>query len=258
MKKVKITLVSKAQREARERDRAAKEQAAKAEAATKPSVEPNLAVSNQAEETIVIPSPPADTEAPVQGFTSLLDTGAHVVPQTSGENHDALHTPVTEEAPVLVETPAYHSTPLPSHAHAPVLSPVDPRLIPLPGSPFPATPLRSPVRAQEQASAAPDLFVPYQPEGPSPAALLRQQQTPLQWVPPNTSSTPTVAMRRVDLPVFTPTSTIPFGPRPGGSAGMKSAGGADVKKPQADDQAAIKPEPTAGDSVWEIPETPQS
>jgi histone deacetylase HOS3 len=62
------------------------------------------------------------------------------------------------------------------------------------------------------------------------------QQEPLKWLPPNTS-TPS-PMKRGDLPVFTSTSTIPFG--------LSKVNG-EVKKDE-----------NKGDvDIWEVPETPK-
>jgi histone deacetylase HOS3 len=57
-----------------------------------------------------------------------------------------------------------------------------------------------------------DNFIPYQPDGPPPVSV-RDQQKPLQWLPPNVSATPVQSpVKRGDLPVFTSTGVIPFAP----------------------------------------------
>ncbi|KAL8382855.1 hypothetical protein RB595_006569 [Gaeumannomyces hyphopodioides] len=104
--------------------------------------------------------------------------------------------------------------PSPTLAHAnrpPALSPANSHSSPTTIPPGPLTP---------------DVFVPFQPEGPSPKAV-PQQQPALQWLPPNTG-TPS-PMKRQELPVFTSMSAIPFaGPSPQApGATTNPAGGSD-------------------------------
>ena len=95
--------------------------------------------------------------------------------------------------------------------------------------------------------ASRDNFIPYQPDGPTPGppattgSVTEQQQQqqgqeiqkPLQWLPPNVCATPVQSpAKRGDLPVFSSTGVIPFGPRPttqgqarGGDAEVSSGDG---------------------------------
>lgn len=121
-------------------------------------------------------------------------------PQTS----DAVQ-PAQPAQPEINDPPPY-SSPIPSIA-TPVdasVSPTspDPQSLPLPPS--------SPVQTTPKT---PDMFVPYQPDGPTPAALPVNEN--VRFLPPN-MATPT-PMKRTDLPMFTPTSAIPFATREEGS-----------------------------------------
>lgn len=114
-----------------------------------------------------------------------------------------------------------------------------------------------------------DVFVQYQPEGPIPKAVT--PQGPLNWLPVNSTATPSPAkqvapaampspvkeeepaimspspMKRGELPVFTPTSQLRFAPR------MDEQSMTMPTSPSAKFEAERK----ADDAVWEVPETPQ-
>lgn len=91
-----------------------------------------------------------------------------------------------------------------------------------------ALPASSPV--EQPGPRTPDMFVPYQPDGPTPMGL---PVNDLKFLPPNTT-TPT-PMKRADLPRFTPRSAIPF-----------------ATKEEA--EGLVKDED--GDSLWDLPESP--
>ncbi|KGQ04514.1 Histone deacetylase HOS3 [Beauveria bassiana D1-5] len=103
----------------------------------------------------------------------------------------------------------------------------------------------------------PDLFISYQPEGPIPVAVKRQD-SPLQWLEPTMSTpaastpaaTPSPAKKKpvVVSQLFQYTSGgIPFAPRPGSSGGAETATRAgDVK---SEEEARPK-------AVWQVPEAP--
>lgn len=137
-----------------------------------------------------------------------------------------------------------------------------PQEIPLPRS-GQDTPTGPPPEPQP---ATPDVFIQYQPEGPTPSIAAPQE--PLTWLPPNTTATPSAAkhaapvvnttptplkqvdpaslrspspMKRADLPIFTPTSQIPFAPR----------------TPTDSSPPKVKTERQLGDAIWEVPETPE-
>ncbi|OAA76470.1 histone deacetylase HosB [Akanthomyces lecanii RCEF 1005] len=114
------------------------------------------------------------------------------------------------------------------------------------------------------ATADPGLFISYQPEGPTPVAVKREDS--LKWLEPNVS-TPS-AMASDNTPAATPspvkqpqqqkkpagashlfqyTSGIPFAPRPSSSGGGGDAAAAGDVRPKKE----AKPKP-----LWEVPETP--
>ncbi|KZL71305.1 histone deacetylase HOS3 [Colletotrichum tofieldiae] len=242
MKKVKINLITKTQKE--ERARAA--QAAQAKTAiplaaegTKPTFPTEAAAptapSPVAPPTVTPPQEEAFTTPPTQP-PAFEDPALHAAPAGRPE----VSTPVTEQVPVAV-TP-------------------DPRQLELPAS----SPVTSPAAATPSDS---DVFINYQPEGPVSVSMTPQE--PLKWLPPNTNtpvktspSKPSpakllpaklspkkkspVKMLRADLPVFTSTSAIPFAPQsPNGT-------------PEVKREMAVKVDPEEpAKSIWEIPETPQ-
>lgn len=129
-------------------------------------------------------------------------------------------------------------------------------------------------------SSTPDVFVPFQPDGPMPETLT--PQAPLNWLPVNTGATPSPLkqaapantpspvkqevpaiktpspveevtpaaatpspMKRNNLPIFTPTSQLIFAPR---SAEQPSSSSTSPK---------VKAERKLDDAIWEVPETPE-
>ncbi|KAH6855824.1 hypothetical protein B0I37DRAFT_63595 [Chaetomium sp. MPI-CAGE-AT-0009] len=214
MKKIKITVITKAQKEARERERLAKEKLSKAE-------------------TIPMPPPPADNEPLPQSNTATPNT-------TIATQHPS-PPPSSSSEPPQIHTPTDPSTPGTEPAtHPPLLSPPQTNADLPASSPPPSmdTSMSSPI---SEAPPPPpttvgDSFIPYQPDGPTtpgPAAVSAEQQQqqqqqkkkPLQWLPPNVCATPVPSpVRRGDLPVFSSTGVIPFGPRPG-EGGADAGGG---------------------------------
>ncbi|EEU42996.1 uncharacterized protein NECHADRAFT_123200 [Fusarium vanettenii 77-13-4] len=94
-----------------------------------------------------------------------------------------------------------------------------------------------------------NVFIAYQPEGPTPVAVA--QQEPIKWLPPNvqtpTAQTPAATPSPVKKNnLFQYTEGIPFAPRQGQHAGEQ--------KPTDE---GVKSEPPASESVQEIPEAPQ-
>lgn len=106
----------------------------------------------------------------------------------------------------------------------------------------PSSTLQSP---QEEPDTTPDVFIAYQPEGPAPVGLPQTQ--PLQWVAPNEPATPAPAKRSGrELPVFTASSFIPFGPRP-----------SEVNQQKSDGTVKTEPDvkPVMKNGFWDVPET---
>ncbi|KAK4155431.1 hypothetical protein C8A00DRAFT_13547 [Chaetomidium leptoderma] len=218
MKKIKITVVTKAQKEARERERLMREKLSKAE-------------------TISVSSPAAE-DAPASAHSNTPTSLPTANPQ-----HLPSPTPSpAPQPPQEVQTPTNPSTPssLETTTESLLLaSPpqTDPRRTPLPpSSPPPPQIISSPIPSETPANkqvattTTMDNFIPYQPDGPTPAVAALggvnqnqdqqlQPQPPLQWLPPNVCATPVqqqlspAAARRGDLPVFSSTGVIPFAPR---------------------------------------------
>lgn len=166
LKKIKITLLTKEQKEAREKAEKAKTGVAAVKDGGKgPSVA----------------TPTEERQPPVLVMGSA--------PERIQSSSSPAKKVIKKEKDV---TPA----PSPTIAHAnqpPALSPANSYGSPATIPPGPLTP---------------DVFVPFQPEGPSPKAVPQQHQPALQWLPPN-AGTPS-PMKRQELPVFTSTSAIPF------------------------------------------------
>ncbi|KAK4240877.1 hypothetical protein C8A03DRAFT_30953 [Achaetomium macrosporum] len=217
MKKVKITVVTKAQKEARERERAMREKLAKTETV---SVAPQPAEKGSQPP----PAPPsAPTDPTMPSTTATLPSPS----PSPAREPPQVQPPIDPPAllPQEVTTPITTSGPLASPPAT------DPRSIPLPtSSPPPAmsSPLGEPPTT--------DNFIPHQPEGPTPRPVPQhQQQQPLQWLPPNVSATPVESpARREDLPVFTSTGVIPFAPTAGGAVARGSGGGVNTKGGEGD------------------------
>ncbi|KAI6345080.1 hypothetical protein MCOR25_011062 [Pyricularia grisea] len=107
------------------------------------------------------------------------------------------------------------------------------------------------------APSTPDMFIPFQPEGPAPEPHPQSnQQQQLQWLPPNVGTPSPV--KRQDLPVFSATGTIPFASATGRSL-SPLRGGADA--PDKTSSGVSTPIPKSRveqvRSMWEVPETPQ-
>jgi histone deacetylase HOS3 len=222
MKKIKITVITQAQREARDRERKERELKAKAEnqpppsnhtASNTPVIQLGDSVIEKEQSAVAFPSHPSS------------DASSNISPSTGPAGQEQQNS-----------SPAVSAPPVPTAPFAPVTPSKDEISVATPN--FPAqTPLpRSSPMIQSPPPVANDVFIHYQPEGPTPPAV--QQQEPLQWLPPN-SSTPAPTPARRELPVFTSTSAIPFAPRPGSAAPV-------VKKEEPGER-----------SVWEVPETPQ-
>lgn len=237
MKKVKINLLTKAQRDAKQ--------------ATKPAS--------------VVP-PPTKAPTKIVPAQSAKDSTINLNPTSGIPTNDA--TPDTKNIAIIQPNPVAQpelprlepqpSTPKPETSRPSVSSRIqqlqEAASVPLPASSPPLPPptkapqVYAAVRAQAPASTPTDMFVPYQPEGPTPAPAPRNE--PLKWLEPNTSTPTPSPMKRgglADLPVFTATSTIPFG--------VKSASPSTLKN---DELEVVKSEESEKEaSIWEVPETPK-
>ena len=202
MKKIKITVITKAQKEARERERLAKEKLLKA-AAAQPA--PGTVTTTPSS---VAPAPanpqhlPSPTPSPAPQHSHAAQTPPHSLPE-----------PTT--------TPTTTTTTLTSPPTTDPRAPPPSSSSPIPGG-------------QENDN---DIFIPYQPDGPAPDPLApahpqqqqQQQQQQLHWLPPNVCATPVQspapAVKRGMLPVFGSTGVIPFAPRPAGAGAEKKEEG---------------------------------
>ncbi|KAK5653908.1 hypothetical protein OQA88_7833 [Cercophora sp. LCS_1] len=198
MKKIKITLVTKAQREARERERLAREKLAAADTISVATpVEESKSLLRP--ENLALPSSPADATTTPLSSPPIIDPPQSLSAESSPVPNYTVSQPPVGQLPNT-------ATPISADRH------LLPQRIPLPSSsPVAATPSWSPTRSPSRAALQTDIFIPYQPEGPALSPNRGNPQQPLQWLEPNTG-TPTPAMRRADLPVFTATSAIPFAP----------------------------------------------
>ena len=177
MKKIKISLLTKAQKEAKEEEKhRVKVESSQADGKT---------FSNISNET---PSTTANSETTY--------------------NQSAASTPIMSISP----GPSTPQLSVPPHDHA---QSEEPEQLPFPTSSPIAHPLESYDSgnvSDHSSNYSADKFVAFQPHGPIPSTI--EQQEPLRWLPPNTN-TP-ASGKKYDLPVFTSTSTIPFAPNSDG------------------------------------------
>ncbi|KFY07185.1 hypothetical protein V492_07371 [Pseudogymnoascus sp. VKM F-4246] len=217
MKKVKINLTTKAQRDA------------KAAAAA--------AVAN-------MPAPNAP--APELSDTAVTASqAAHGVPEQSqiGQAGTPPRQPLSRAGSYMTELPP--PTPEPLTPHPSIADRLQQLQVatsaPLPTSSPPRSLRRSSSVSTTHTSTTPpqpraaaptsNVFIPYQPEGPTPKAGPRDER--LKWLEPNTATPGPSPAKRGDLPVFSSTGAIPFA----------------TKRPTSSD---TKRE----DDIWEVPETP--
>lgn len=214
MKKIKINLITKTQKEARERDTERKST-----------------------------TPPAADEKP-----TLSESNVFAVPALPGKAGAREQTPGD-----ISPTRILPSVSTPTQLHSFSAMTPDPQRVPLPNS-SPVQPTPTPTMIKNESAdplpSTPDVFVPYQPEGPEPVAL--PQQEPLKWLPPNGGTPTPTPMKRGELPVFTATSAIPFAPSMVRKLGVLPNG-----MTNAQGHGAVKAEPKTETSVWDVPETPQ-
>jgi histone deacetylase HOS3 len=216
----KLSLTTKAQREAREKAQLA----AKATRAAEPTPESTAEVAIPGGSGSSLNGNSVDTIPRSDAHLSRSDHPSSVEPQLSPYN-----TPAVPPVPTLPQT-------VPADVHGATE-------IPLPPSSPPEMRFDSATISPTTSGA--DIFIPYQPEGP--AASTTVQPDSFKWLPPNTS-TP-ANMKKGGLPVFTSTSAIPFGATSGIDQGVPKS---------ANEWKPIKQEKKPGDdSIWDVPETPR-
>lgn len=229
MRKIKINVVTAAQKEEREKAKRLAE-AKKAEAA-KVKTQPTQPKPKEKSEPVTprLSATPLQPTAEVP-VTPLAQTiGAPTLFLTEPEPEPQTKAP--EAAPTEDLTlSVYSDIASMSDDHSPLLTPSE------------TTDAESSVYG---SSTAPAVFIPYQPDGTSTPQRPTAAPAALHWLPPNEINTPAVSrpstsasasdptssppmvspvkMKRADLPVFTATSTIPFAP-PGTSSRPPSSG----------------------------------
>ncbi|PNY29384.1 Histone deacetylase HOS3 [Tolypocladium capitatum] len=186
MKKIRINLITQTQKETRERARLEAKKAASKAGGSQTGGTPAEPLTTPTIETPELPPAFTTTAAasPIQAVAPALPSPPQPASSSSGPR-----TPVEETSPSTVATP-------------------EPRQF--------AAPRSSP--AVQPASDGDEIFIPYQPEGPTPVAVARQE--PLKWLPPNvptpSAHTPvaTPSPMKKQNKLFQYTSGIPFAPRP--------------------------------------------
>ncbi|KAG4431031.1 hypothetical protein IFR05_013489 [Cadophora sp. M221] len=198
MKKVKISLTTKAQRDAK----AAAKIAAAKPAATK-ATRPQPARKASA----ILP--------PARLHTPVSETNGNAIP--AKQEPEMLPTmPSTPQPSIPTHLQRPNDIPLPAGSPPQPISHTTERTS-LPSEEPKSHPPRLVKSTPPPSASTSDVFIPYQPEGPTPT-LVTSAQEPLRWLEPNTN-TPSpmkAGVKKSDLPVWTATSAIPFGvaPRP--------------------------------------------
>ena len=194
MKKIKINLITQSQREAKERSQTQgtgsgvptpSESRSTRSGRSTPLVSPDMELPS-------IPPPYADKME--VSTPTALPASDPVYPTFHGKA--SVDTSGGESSEARVETPNQED-----NGSLPASSPIVPQV------------------SVQPSMDSPDVFIPYQPEGPPPMAAA--QNEPLKWLPPNVSTpssntpvaTPSPVKRQDNLFHYTPGS-IPFAPRP--------------------------------------------
>jgi histone deacetylase HOS3 len=236
MKKIRVSLVTKAQKEAREQ---AKTAAGKATTKKTIPIEqlnaPDPAIpAAEAQLAASIPAPVSGiSEAPPTAIARPSFTPQPLDPSRFAHLQDATVIPLIRSSPPRPRSPAITSNQN------------------LPSAPTPPT--HTYATASTGNSGA-NVFIPYQPEGPTPLAAVPGRMEELKWLEPNTGTPSPVkkselefgkvakmgimdvdgtekhGIEKAQLPVFSATGVIPFG---------------------------VKVEQKFNESIWDVPETPK-
>lgn len=191
MKKIKISLVTKAQKEAREQEKLRAKMEQSQGDGTSSTTMSNDKFPTSAESEVTYNQ--SETSTPMESISPNPST-----PQLSLPPH------------------------VPTHMQ-------EPERVPLPESSPIATPTEhnefGNISDQFSGHSA-SKFIPFHPQDPNPSTTT--QQEPLRWLPPNTN-TPAV-MKKHELPVFTSTSAIPFASSPNIVDNQNEPSGSNVKQ----------------------------
>lgn len=229
MKKIKINLITQSQKEARDR--------ARAQEASSSAPTPSEGRSTRSGRSTPIVSPTLELASAVTSY------GSNVEPSTPSA--------------LPASDPSYMSA-APGQPLTKVASEDQEQTLPEitrnepDSSSMPASSPSVPQVSIQPSSDPADVFIPYQPEGPTPIAA--DQSEPLKWLPPNVptpsantpAATPSPVKKRDNLFHYTPGS-IPFAPRP------KSPTKTSLPPPQ---EAADESKAGAGSPAVDLPETP--
>ncbi|KAM0271851.1 hypothetical protein ACHAPA_002616 [Fusarium lateritium] len=228
MRKIRINLITKSQREAKERARLESDKVG-----DNSSAAPGRPASSSAQQ----PSESANHDS----STVMVSTDRYnISPTQPAPLNSRIPTPPTTTSSSSIVTPLQEQDPFESATPAAQL------VSPLSSSPA------VPSVSVHPSTDADDVFIPYQPKGPAPEPVA--QHEPLKWLPPNVPTPSSQTPAATPSPIkknnlFQYTSGIPFAPRPGhksqGATGAKLSG------------SSVKLEQDARSSIDEIPETPQ-
>ncbi|CZT42102.1 related to histone deacetylase HOS3 [Rhynchosporium secalis] len=289
MKKVKISLTTKAQRDAKAtaKDAAGINPIGGKSAAAKPTVPkttrpPPARKQSARKETAIL--------APVKHHAPVAETNGSTVPvNQDGELLDITTLPATPQSSIPAHLQPPNDVPLPassplrpaSHGNStdhPSLAPAQFQAQNQPPqhaqhllkSTPPPHPKSAYVPTSQPAASTPDIFIPYQPEGPMPT--LASSSNSLRWLEPNTGTPspmkPAVhnpgggagngigcAVKKADLPVWTSTGAIPFAVQGGlVKDGDVLKGNADVNEKDGDKKGNGEEKEI---DIWAVPETPR-
>jgi histone deacetylase HOS3 len=229
MRKIRINLITKSQKDAKARARLEAEKA-----------KDSVSATGQAN--------PVKTSS-TAGHPSEVQSGDPNTIAASTETYNtspALSLPVNPTPPATtassgIATPLQEQDPFKPAAHVSQLA-----------SPPLSSPSIPSVSVHPSADAD-DVFIPYEPEGPAPKPIA--QNEPLKWLPPNMPTPATQTPAATPSPVkknklfqYTSSSGIPFAPRSRPQA--QGAAAAETVEPE------VKQEADLPHSIEEIPETP--
>ncbi|QSZ30219.1 hypothetical protein DSL72_004741 [Monilinia vaccinii-corymbosi] len=192
MKKIKINLVTKAQKEAREQEKLrAKTGQSQLDGSTSTTISNDKSPTSTESEIIYNQS---ETSTPMRSISPNLSTPQLLLPPD-----------------------------VPAHIQ-------EPEGVPLPASSSIAPPVVEQDEfgniSDHPSEYSADKFIPFQPRGLDQSTTTHQG--PLRWLPPNTN-TPT-AIKKHDLPVFTSSSAIPFAPSNNFASGQNESSTSHVKQ----------------------------
>ncbi|KAL1889307.1 histone deacetylase [Sporothrix stenoceras] len=278
MRKIKINVVTTAQKEAREKAKREKEAAEKAAAASQTTSQVTSQTTSR--ESSAEAAPVVSTPLPKRLVDTAPSAAAPSTPlaQTIGAAPTLRLTEAAEPtgpSSLSVDT-AMAASSIASDDHSPLLTPSTEGGL---GSDIPNVG----IPGMSAPAPAPTVFIPYQPDStpqqPQRVPSLSSSAAPLHWLPPNEVNTPMPMqsvshmppsmaatpspMKRADLPVFTATSAIPFFGGAGSSSSRPSSAGlsaasasAASSRPATSSGAAPPPLPSLGGSGTFPPASP--